>query len=82
VELLARISAAGWAGAYDPKPAVYHDHGRKNGWDEWRIMRSYERGRGGYYAKQKDADELLIELVERVEKAVMEDSCLRMRIRC
>jgi GT2 family glycosyltransferase len=51
VELLARISAAGWAGAYDPRPAVYHDHGRKNGGDEWRIMRSYERGRGGYYAK-------------------------------
>ena len=51
VELLARISAAGWAGAYDPRPVVYHDHGRKNGWDEWRIMRSYDRGRGGYYAK-------------------------------
>jgi GT2 family glycosyltransferase len=51
VELLARISAAGWAGAYDPRPAVYHDHGRKNGGDEWRIMRSYEHGRGGYYAK-------------------------------
>jgi glycosyltransferase involved in cell wall biosynthesis len=51
VELLARISAAGWAGAYDPRPVVYHDHGRKNGWAEWRVMRSYERGRGGYYAK-------------------------------
>jgi GT2 family glycosyltransferase len=51
VDLLARISAAGWAGAYDPRPVVYHDHGRKNGWDEWRIMRSYDRGRGGYYAK-------------------------------
>ena len=51
VELLARISAAGWAGAYDPTPVVYHDHGRKNGWHEWRVMRSYDRGRGGYYAK-------------------------------
>ena len=51
VELLARISAAGWAGAYDPRPLVYHHHGRKNGWDEWRVVRSYERGRGGYYAK-------------------------------
>jgi glycosyltransferase involved in cell wall biosynthesis len=51
VELLARISNAGWPGAYDPRPLVYHDHGRKNGWDEWRVMRSYERGRGGYYAK-------------------------------
>lgn len=51
VELLARISNAGWAGAYDPRPLVYHHHGRKNGWDEWRVVRSYERGRGGYYAK-------------------------------
>ena len=51
VELLARISNVGWAGAYDPRPLVYHHHGRKNGWDEWRVVRSYERGRGGYYAK-------------------------------
>jgi glycosyltransferase involved in cell wall biosynthesis len=51
VELLARISNTGWAGAYDPRPLVYHHHGRKNGWDEWRVVRSYERGRGGYYAK-------------------------------
>jgi glycosyltransferase involved in cell wall biosynthesis len=51
VELLARISNAGWMGAYDPRPLVYHNHGRKNGWDEWRVVRSYERGRGGYYAK-------------------------------
>ena len=51
VELLARISNVGWPGAYDPRPLVYHHHGRKNGWDEWRVVRSYERGRGGYYAK-------------------------------
>jgi glycosyltransferase involved in cell wall biosynthesis len=51
VELLARISNAGWTGAYDPRPLVYHHHGRKNGWDEWLVVRSYERGRGGYYAK-------------------------------
>jgi glycosyltransferase involved in cell wall biosynthesis len=51
IELLARISSAGWAGAYDPRPLVYHDHGRKRGWDEWWLMRSYDRGRGGYYAK-------------------------------
>ena len=29
VELLARISNVGWAGAYDPSPLVYHHHGRK-----------------------------------------------------
>jgi glycosyltransferase involved in cell wall biosynthesis len=50
-ELMARISAAGWYGAYDPKPVVYHHHGRKTANDEWRLMRSYDRGRGAYYAK-------------------------------
>jgi hypothetical protein len=50
-ELLARISAAGWTGAYDPTPVVYHHHGRKKARDEWRLMRSYDRGRGAYYAK-------------------------------
>jgi glycosyltransferase involved in cell wall biosynthesis len=50
-ELLARISAAGWTGAYDPTPLVYHHHGRKTAGDEWHLMRSYDRGRGAYYAK-------------------------------
>jgi glycosyltransferase involved in cell wall biosynthesis len=50
-ELMARISAAGWNGAYDPKPVVYHHHGRKTAADEWRLMRWYDRGRGAYYAK-------------------------------
>src|SRR5271165_3476417 len=50
-ELLARISTAGWTGAYDPTPLVYHHHGRKTASDEWYLMRSYDRGRGAYYAK-------------------------------
>jgi len=50
-ELLARISAAGWTGAYDPAPLVYHHHGRKTVIDEFWLMRSYDRGRGAYYAK-------------------------------
>jgi glycosyltransferase involved in cell wall biosynthesis len=50
-ELIARISAAGWNGAYDPKPVVYHHHGRRTAKDEWRLMRWYVRGRGAYYAK-------------------------------
>jgi glycosyltransferase involved in cell wall biosynthesis len=50
-ELMARISAAGWWGAYDPKPVVYHHHGRKTRSDEWHLMRWYDRGRGAYYAK-------------------------------
>jgi glycosyltransferase involved in cell wall biosynthesis len=51
LELMARISAAGWNGAYDPKPLVYHHHGRKTAKDEWHLMRWYDRGRGAYYAK-------------------------------
>jgi glycosyltransferase involved in cell wall biosynthesis len=50
-ELMARISDAGWYGAYDPKPVVYHHHRRKTRSDEWWLMRSYDRGRGAYYAK-------------------------------
>ena len=51
LELMARISAAGWNGAYDPKPVVYHHHGRKTWEDEARLTRWYDRGRGAYYAK-------------------------------
>jgi glycosyltransferase involved in cell wall biosynthesis len=50
-EVMARISGAGWNGAYDPKAVVYHHHGRKTANDEWRLMRWYDRGRGAYYAK-------------------------------
>lgn len=51
VELLARASAAGWRGAYDPRPMVYHHHGRKSHSDMYRLSRSYDYGRGAYYAK-------------------------------
>jgi glycosyltransferase involved in cell wall biosynthesis len=51
VELMARISAAGWNGAYDPRPVVYHHHGRKTADDELRLTHWYDRGRGAYYAK-------------------------------
>jgi glycosyltransferase involved in cell wall biosynthesis len=50
-ELLARISAAGWTGAYDPRLLVYHDHGRQTARTQWLKARSYDRGRGAYYAK-------------------------------
>jgi GT2 family glycosyltransferase len=50
VELLARLSAAGWSGAYDPRPTISHHHGRKAA-DMAKILRSYNRGIGAYYAK-------------------------------
>ena len=51
VDVLARISAAGWRGAYDPRPLVYHAHGRKTVAQADRLMRSYDYGRGAYFAK-------------------------------
>ncbi len=51
VDLLARLSAKGWAGAYDPRPMVYHHHGRKAQAEVSRLMKSYDSGRGAYYVK-------------------------------
>lgn len=51
VDLLARMSARGWRGAYDPRPLVYHHHRRKSQLDVLRLLRQYARGRGAYYSK-------------------------------
>jgi len=51
VDILARISDAGWSGAYDPRPVVYHHHRRKTYEDAVKLMEQYDRGRGAYYAK-------------------------------
>lgn len=50
VDAVARAAAAGWWGAYDPGPVVYHHHGRKTG-EALRLRRVYALGRGAYYAK-------------------------------
>jgi glycosyltransferase involved in cell wall biosynthesis len=51
VDLLARLLAAGWDGAYDPRPVVYHHHRRRTNREARRLMTSYDYGRGAYYAK-------------------------------
>lgn len=51
VELQARLSAAGWIGAFDPRPLVYHHHRRKSPRDLTALQRTYDLGRGAYYAK-------------------------------
>jgi GT2 family glycosyltransferase len=51
LDLIARISTEGWNGAYDPRPVVYHHHGRRTAKELWHLWRRYERGRGAYYAK-------------------------------
>jgi len=50
VDILARMSAEGWHGIYDPRPLVYHHHGRKAP-DIPGILANYDMGRGAYYAK-------------------------------
>ncbi|MFZ1107933.1 MAG: glycosyltransferase [Rhodomicrobium sp.] len=50
IDLVAAAAWAGFKGKFDPSPLVYHHHGRK-ACDYDRIMRSYDKGRGAYYAK-------------------------------
>ena len=51
VDALSLASAAGFAGAYDPRPVVLHDHGRTDArtWDQ--VMAGYDIGRGGFFFK-------------------------------
>ena len=51
VDAIARVSAVGWKGAYDPRPLVFHHHGRKTAKDVESLERIYAHGRGAYYAK-------------------------------
>jgi glycosyltransferase involved in cell wall biosynthesis len=51
VDAQLRTLAAGWKGKYDPRPVVYHHHGRKPGIDQESLIRVYEAGRGAYFMK-------------------------------
>jgi GT2 family glycosyltransferase len=51
LEIMSRISAVGWPGAYDPRPVVYHHHGRRSQEEADELMKRYDRGRGANYAK-------------------------------
>jgi len=51
VDLVARASAAGWRGLYEPELIVRHHHGRKPGPETNRVLRAYDLGRGAFYAK-------------------------------
>ncbi|HEY7613929.1 MAG TPA: glycosyltransferase family 2 protein [Gemmatimonadales bacterium] len=51
VDALARAAAAGWRGAYDPRPLVYHHHRRKTRDEALRLRRVYDVARGAYYMK-------------------------------
>jgi hypothetical protein len=51
VEILARLVANGYVGTYDPSPVVYHHHRRKSAAEVASLAKSYDYGRGAYYAK-------------------------------
>lgn len=51
VDLAAAAVWTGAPGVYDPRPVVYHHHGRKSQAEADRLMESYDAGRGAYYAK-------------------------------
>jgi glycosyltransferase involved in cell wall biosynthesis len=51
VDAVARASAAGFTGSYLPEPTVYHHHRRRAQADIDALWRTYDRGRGAYYAK-------------------------------
>ncbi len=51
IDAFAAVLWKGFAGAYDPRPIVYHDHGRRTEEDVRPIHRAYDAGRGAYYAK-------------------------------
>ena len=42
---------AGFPGVYDPRPVVFHDHGRRTQADVNALRARYDAGRGAYYAK-------------------------------
>lgn len=46
-----RVLAAGWKAKFDPRPLVYHHHGRKPGKEADSLWQSYAVGRGAYYMK-------------------------------
>ena len=51
IDVLARISDAGWTVRYDPRPVVAHHHGRRTQAEATRLMHTYDAGRGAFYCK-------------------------------
>jgi GT2 family glycosyltransferase len=51
VDAVVRAVASGWRGLYDPHLVVRHHHGRRTREEIDRVRRSYDVGRGAFYAK-------------------------------
>jgi glycosyltransferase involved in cell wall biosynthesis len=50
-DLVSRASAAGYLGAYDPRPVVFHHHRRRTKTEVKSLKRAYDIGRGACYMK-------------------------------
>ncbi|KJC62771.1 hypothetical protein UP10_00945 [Bradyrhizobium sp. LTSPM299] len=50
IDAIVAVLWAGYEGYFDPRPIVRHDHGRTVA-DMPALLRSYDRGRGSFYAK-------------------------------
>src|SRR5262249_23268449 len=51
IDAIAASLWAGIAGAFDPRPTVYHHHGRKTDREARDLWKIYDKGRGAYYTK-------------------------------
>jgi glycosyltransferase involved in cell wall biosynthesis len=51
IDAVAAALTSGISGAYDPRPTVYHHHGRKTLQEADALERSYAQGRGAFFAK-------------------------------
>jgi glycosyltransferase involved in cell wall biosynthesis len=52
VDTMAEILRLGWAGLYEPSIVVYHHHMRKLPSEAEQLMKSYDIGRGAFFAKR------------------------------
>ena len=62
IDAVAAVIWEGITGAYDPRPMVYHHQGRKTKHEERELWKSYDKGRGAYYAKYILRSELAIKI--------------------
>lgn len=78
IDAAAAASWAGFAGAFDPRPLVYHHHGRRTEREAQDLMRSYDAGRGAYYMKyilRKDSRSVYIRAWLRSVKDDVSRTC-------
>jgi glycosyltransferase involved in cell wall biosynthesis len=51
LDVVTRALAFGWKGKFDPRPLVYHHHGRKPGKDFMSIVKKYDADAGAFFIK-------------------------------